>query len=153
MKSQNISKLVLLASMGIAVLVVVLFFLIGFDEPSATVLDKNEPKLTGVLLFTMYAYIGLLAIFTIGNLALAVTKFHDGGLIKVLAYCGGSIILYWVFRLICSGQEAPEGAEYTGTDMAVADAYIWTIGILFVAAVAVSVLCASGFMAKSAIKK
>ena len=90
---------------------------------------------------------------TIGNLALAVTKFRDSGLIRVITYCGGSVALYFIFRVIWGGQEVPEGAEYTSTDMAVADAYIWTIGLLFVAAVAVTAVCASGLMMKTATKK
>lgn len=153
MKIQNISKLALYLGMGIAVLVLVLFFCIGFDTPSEEVADKNEPQLTDLLIWSMYFYVFILAAFTIGNLALAVTKFRDSGLIRVITYCGGSLVLYFIFRMICSGQEAPEGVKYTGADMAVADAYIWTIGILFVVAAAVSVLCASGFMAKSATKK
>lgn len=141
------------AGMGIAVLVIVLFFCIGFDTPSPEVADKNEPTLTGVLMYTMYAYAGILTALTLANLGLAVTKFRDGGLIKVIAYCGGSLVLYVLFRIICNGQEAPEGANYTSADMAVADAYIWTIAILFLAAVVASVVCASGIMSKSAIKK
>ncbi len=153
MKIQNISKLAMYLGMGIAVLVLVLFFIVGFDNPSAEVPGKNDPTLTELLMYVMYAYVVILAALTIWNLVMAVTKFRDGGLIRVITYCGGSLVLYFIFRMICSGQEAPEGAEYTGTDMAVADAYIWTIGILFLGAVVVSVLCASGIMAKSATKK
>ena len=113
----------------------------------------NEPKFTNVLILGMYAYVVVLAGLTIWNLVMAVTKFRDGGLIRVITYCGGSMVLYFVLRMLFGGQEVPEGAEYTTTDLAVADAYIWTIYILFLAAAIVSVICASGVLTKSAVKK
>lgn len=152
MKIQNVSKLAMWVGMGIAVLVLGLFFVVGFDNPSEEVMDHNEPQFTNLLIYTMYAFVAVLAGLTIWNLVLAVTKFRDGGLMKVIAYCGGSIILYIILRLVCGGQEAPEGAEYTGSDMALADAYIYTIYVLFLAAIVVSVICATGILTKSAVK-
>ncbi len=151
MKTQNLSKLVMWACMGIAVLILLLFFFVGFDEVNEDGL--NEPKFTNVLILGMYAYVVVLAGLTIWNLVMAVTKFRDGGLIRVITYCGGSMVLYFVLRMLFGGQEVPEGAEYTTTDLAVADAYIWTIYILFLGAAIVSVICASGMMTKSAVKK
>ncbi len=148
MKTEKISKLVLLICVVIAVVVVGAFF-----ATLSNTNDEGEPILTEVIMWTMYLYVVVLAALTIGNLALAVTKFRDSGLIRVITYCGGSVALYFIFRVIWGGQEVPEGAEYTSTDMAVADAYIWTIGLLFVAAVAVTALCASGLMMKTATKK
>lgn len=148
MKTEKISKLVLLICVVIAVVVVGAFF-----ATLSNTNDEGEPILTEVIMWTMYLYVVVLAALTIGNLALAVTKFRDSGLIRVITYCGGSVALYFIFRVIWGGPEVPEGAEYTSTDMAVADAYIWTIGLLFVAAVAVTALCASGLMMKTATKK
>ena len=148
MKTEKISKLVLLICVVIAVVVVGAFF-----ATLSNTNDEGEPILTEVIMWTMYLYVVVLAALTIGNLALAVTKCRDSGLIRVITYCGGSVALYFIFRVIWGGQEVPEGAEYTSTDMAVADAYIWTIGLLFVAAVAVTALCASGLMMKTATKK
>lgn len=148
MKTEKISKLVLLICVVIAVVVVGAFF-----ATLSNTNDEGEPILTEVIMWTMYLYVVVLAALTIGNLALAVTKFRDSGLIRVITYCGGSVALYFIFRVIWGGQEVPEGAAYTSTDMAVADAYIWTIGLLFVAAVAVTALCASGLMMKTATKK
>lgn len=148
MKTEKISKLVLLICVVIAVVVVGAFF-----ATLSNTNDEGEPILTEVIMWTMYLYVVVLAALTVGNLALAVTKFRDSGLIRVITYCGGSVALYFIFRVIWGGQEVPEGAEYTSTDMAVADAYIWTIGLLFVAAVAVTALCASGLMMKTATKK
>ena len=148
MKTEKISKLVLLICVVIAVVVVGAFF-----ATRSNTNDEGEPILTEVIMWTMYLYVVVLAALTIGNLALAVTKFRDSGLIRVITYCGGSVALYFIFRVIWGGQEVPEGAEYTSTDMAVAYAYIWTIGLLFVAAVAVTALCASGLMMKTATKK
>ena len=148
MKTEKISKLVLLICVVIAVVVVGAFF-----ATLSNTNDEGEPILTEVIMWTMYLYVVVLAALTIGNLALAVTKFRDSGLIRVITYCGGSVALYFIFRVIWDGQEVPEGAADTSTDMAVADAYIWTIGLLFVAAVAVTALCASGLMMKTATKK
>ena len=148
MKTEKISKLVLLICVVIAVVVVGAFF-----ATLSNTNDEGEPILTEVIMWTMYLYVVVLAALTIGNLALAVTKFRDSGLIRVITYCGGSVALYFIFRVIWGGQEVPEGAAYTSTDMAVADAYIWTIGLLFVAAIAVTALCASGLMMKTATKK
>lgn len=148
MKTEKISKLVLLICVVIAVVVVGAFF-----ATLSNTNDEGEPILTEVIMWTMYLYVVVLAALTVGNLALAVTKFRDSGLIRVITYCGGSVALYFIFRVIWGGQEVPEGAAYTSTDMAVADAYIWTIGLLFVAAVAVTALCASGLMMKTATKK
>lgn len=153
MKIQNISKVVMMACMGIAVLIFGLFFFVGFDTPSEEVMDKNDPQFTNLLIYVMYGFVLVLAALTVWNLVMAVTKFRDGGLIRVITYCGGSLVLYFVLRMLFGGQEVPEGAEYTSTDLAVADAYIWTIYILFLGAAVVSVICASGMMAKSAVKK
>ncbi|MBQ0049330.1 MAG: hypothetical protein KBT12_03695 [Bacteroidales bacterium] len=151
MKTQKISKLALCICVGIIIVVLGLFFFVGFDSVNDE--GGNEPQFTNLLIMTMYAFVVVLAVLTIGNLCLAVTKFRDTGLIHVLAYCGGSIVLYNVLRLICGGQEVPEGAEYTASDMATADAYILTIGILFLVAIVVSFICATGILSKSAIKK
>jgi len=150
MKTQKISKLALLVCVVITVVVLGLFFFVGFDSVNEE--GGAEPQFTELLMWTMYAFVGVLGLLTIGNLLLAVTKFRDGGLIRVIIYCGGSILLYVIFRLVFGGQEAPEDVDYTGTDMAIADAYIYTIYILFLIAVVVSAVCASGILSKSATK-
>lgn len=152
MKTQNISKLALWLCMGIAVVILICFFAIGFDNINDE--GQPEPQFTNILIYAIYAYVAVLAVLTIWNAVQAVFKYKDGGLTKVFLYCGGSLILYFLFRyVICGGQEVPEGAEYTATDMATADAYIWTIGILFLVAVVACVICATGILSKSAIKK
>lgn len=152
MKTQNISKLALWLCMGIAVVILICFFAIGFDNINDE--GQPEPQFTNILIYAMYAYVVVLAGLTIWNLVLSVIKYKDGGLKNVILYCGGSLVVYLLFRYaICGGQEVPEGVEYTATDMAVADAYIWTIGLLFLVAVVACVICATGILSKSAIKK
>ena len=95
MKTEKISKLVLLICVVIAVVVVGAFF-----ATLSNTNDEGEPILTEVIMWTMYLYVVVLAALTIGNLALAVTKFRDSGLIRVITYCGGSVALYFIFRVI-----------------------------------------------------
>lgn len=146
MKTQSISRIALWVCVGVLAVVLGLFFFVGFDEPSADVAGKNDPMFTSLLMFTMYAFSIIATILTAINFALAMFKFRDTGLMRVFVACFASSALYVIFRLVFSGQVVPEGASYTSADMAVADAYIWTIAILFVIAVVVSVVCASGIM-------
>ncbi len=146
MKTQYISRMALWISMGLFAIVLGLFFFVGFDEPSMEVSGKNEPMFTGLLIFTMYAFTIIAIILTSINLALAMFKFRDTGLMRVFAACFSAAFVYVVFRIIFSGQVAPEGANYTSSDMAVADAYIWTIAILFTLAVGASIVCATGLL-------
>lgn len=132
MKTQNLSKLIMWICVAVIVVVLGLFLFVGYDTPSEEIADKNDPQFTSLLIYTTYAFIGILGVLTLVNFAMAIFKNKDTGLIRVFVACAAALALYFIFRLIFGGQVAPEGAEYTGDDMAVADAYIYTIGILFV---------------------
>ena len=81
MKTQFISRIALLVSMGLSALTFVLFFLVGLGEINAE--GKNEPTMTNLLIGIVLVFFAALVILTIANFFLAVAKNKDKGLLRV----------------------------------------------------------------------
>lgn len=164
MKTQNISKYALWLCVGIAIVVLGLFFFVGFDNENEAKL--KDPENTNLLIYAMYGFTIVLTVLTLVNLVLAVFKFRDGGLMRILISIVSSLGLFAIFRyIICSGQEVAandpllklyddgkltiqEQMQQLANDMAMADAFIWAVGILLVLAIAAWLVCASGILGR-----
>jgi len=125
MKTQLISKLAMWALLGVAILLLVLFAVLGEDTG------------TDLLMYGMYAY-G--AIMVLGMLANMVMSFQnkDWGLIRVIIAVVATFVLYFIFSLVAGG----EGDE------ALADGYCYTIYALTVLAIIAVIGCATGIIYK-----
>ena len=153
MKTQFISRIALLVSMGLSALTFVLFFLVGLGEINAE--GKNEPTMTNLLIGIVLVFFAALVILTIANFFLAVAKNKDKGLLRVLVAFATPVILMVICYFVCSGQEVPEAmaGKITSTDMALADACIYPIALLVIVSIVCTVLCATGLLSKSGTKQ
>lgn len=153
MKTQLISRIALWVSMGLSALIFILFFLVGVGEINEA--GKNEPTMTNAVIGIVLVFSIALVILTIVNFFHAVAKCKDKGLLRVLVAFAAPIILMVICYFICGNQEVPEAMEgkITSTDMALADACIYPIALLVIVSIICTVLCATGILSKSAIKK
>ena len=127
MKTQMISKLALWGCIGLFALVLALF--VFLDEDTSV----------DIMCYAMYAYIGAMLILMLVNFGLAIGKFRDGGLMRVLVAGGASFVLLIALYFI------------TGD---VSDAFIITsFYVLLPLAAIAAVVCATGILSKSAAKK
>lgn len=125
MKTQLISKLAMWALLGIAILLLVLFAVLGEDTG------------TELLMYGMYAYGAIMVAGMVANMVMSFRN-KDWGLIRVIIAVIATFVLYFIFSLVAGG----EGDE------ALADGYCYTIYALTVLAIVAVVGCASGIIYK-----
>lgn len=125
MKTQLISKVAMWALLGIAILLLVLFAVLGDDAG------------TELLLYGMYAYGIIMVAGMIANMVMSF-RTKDWGLIRVIIAVVVTFVLYFIFRLFATG----EGDE------ALAEGYCYTIYALTALAIIAVIGCASGIIYK-----
>ena len=125
MKTQLISKLAMWALLGIAILLLVLFAVLGEDTG------------TELLMYGMYAYGAIMVAGMVANMVMSFRN-KDWGLIRVIIAVIATFVLYFIFSLVAGG----EGDE------ALADGYCYTIYALTVLAIVAVIGCASGIIYK-----
>ena len=125
MKTQLISKLTMWALLGIAILLLVLFAVLGEDTG------------TELLMYGMYAYGAIMVAGMLANAVMSI-KNKDWGLIRVIIAVVATFVLYFIFSLVAGG----EGDE------ALADGYCYTIYALTLLAIVAVIGCASGIIYK-----
>lgn len=127
MKTQMISKLALGGCIGLFALVLVLFVFL------------EEDTSVDIMCYAMYAYIGAMLILMLVNFGLAIGKYRDGGLMRVLIAAGASFALLIALYFI------------TGD---ASNAFIITsFYVLLPLAAIAALICATGILSKSATKK
>ena len=152
MKTQNISKYALLALVGVAVLLFVLFIFAGDPE-------NPEDSWTDYLIYGMYAYVGIMVAGMVANMGLSFVN-QDWGLVRVIIAVVATLVLYAIFRYaIVSGDIEPDlqakliagkvfDAEEQVATVKLASAYCYTIYTLTLLAVLAVIGCASGLIYK-----
>lgn len=125
MKTQLISKLAMWALLGIAILLLVLFVVLGEDTG------------TELLMYGMYAYGAIMVAGMVANMVMSFQN-KDWGLIRVIIAVVATFVLYFIFSLVAGG----EGDE------SLANGYCYTIYALTVLAIIAVIGCASGIIYK-----
>ncbi len=161
MKIEKISSRVLLCCVILIVVCFAAFLLIGYNNPVG---DNNEPMLTDVIMWLMYALILVTAGLTVwsairgmqnskGNDPAATTGVPGG---KITLFTAGltivSLILGWILGL---GEEAFTASDGTVTSagwVTVVDVFMVSMGVLLVAAAIAVAVSMTGIFTKNASK-
>ena len=161
MKIEKISSRVLLACVTLIVVCFAAFLLIGYDNPVG---DNNEPMLTDVIMWLMYLLILATAALTVwsairsaqnskGNDPAATTGVPGG---KITLFTAGltivSLIIGWVCGLGEKAFTASDGTVTSAGWVTVADVFMVSMGILFLAAAIAVIVSMTGIATKSASK-
>ncbi len=161
MKIEKISSRVLLACVILIVVCFAAFLTIGYDNPVG---DNNEPILTDVIMWLMYALIVVTAGLTVwsairgmqsskGNDPAATTGVPGG---KITLFTAGltivSVIIGWVLGLGESEFTASDGTVTSAGWVTVVDVFMVSMGILLVAATIAVAVSMTGIATKSASK-
>ena len=161
MKIEKISSRVLLACVALIIVCFAAFLLIGYDNPVG---ENNEPKLTNVIMWLMYALILVTAGLTCwsairgmqnnkGNDPAATTGVPGG---KITLFTAGltiaSLILGWVCGLGEKEFTAQDGTVTSAGWVTVVDVFMVSMGILLLAAAIAVIVSMTGIVTKSASK-
>lgn len=161
MKIEKISSRVLLTCVILIVVCFAAFLLIGYDNPVG---DNNEPMLTDVIMWLMYALTAVTAALTVWSLIRgmqnakgtdpAATRGVPGGKITLCTalLTIASLVVGWVCGLGEESFTASDGTVTTAGWVTVVDVFMVSMGILLVAAAIAVVLCMTGIFTKSASK-
>ena len=161
MKIEKISSRVLLACVALIVVCFAAFLLIGYDNQVG---DHNEPLLTDIIMWLMYLLVAATAALTIwsvvrsaqsskGNDPAATTGVPGG---KIIMFTGCllvvSIVIGWIFGLGETEFTASDGTVTSAGWVTVADIFMVSMGILFLAAAIAVAISMTGIVTKSASK-
>lgn len=161
MKIEKISSRVLLCCVALIVVCFAAFLLIGYNNPVG---DNNEPMLTDVIMWLMYALVIVTAGLTIWSLVRgiqnnkgadpAATRGVPGGKITMctVGLTIVSLILGWIFGLGEEAFTANDGTVTTAGWVTVVDVFMVSMGILLVAAAIAVAVCMTGVFTKNASK-
>lgn len=161
MKIEKISKMALYICIGIILVCFALFLTIGYDNPVG---DNNEPLLTDVLMWLMYAMVITTAALTVWSVVRSIQSNKGNDPAATTGVPGGKITLFTILLLVASlaigvvfglGETeftASDGTVTTAGWVTVVDAFCVSIGILTVAAAAAVVVSMTGILTKSASK-
>ena len=161
MKIEKISNRVLVACVALIVVCFAAFFCIGYDNPVG---DNNEPKLTNIIMWLMYALIlvtaGLVVWSAIRGMQnskgvdpAAITGVPAG---KITLFTAGLTIVSLILGWICGIGEkeftASDGTVTSAGWVTVVDVFMVSMGILLVAAAIAVAVSMTGIFTKSASK-
>lgn len=161
MKIQVISKRVLAACIAIIVICFVAFLTVGYDNPVG---DYNEPQLTELLIWLMYALTLVTAGLTVWSVIKSANSNKGNDSAAATGVPGGKIIMFTIVLLIASlgiglatglGEPdftAADGTVTSGGMVTVVDMFLGSIYILAVVAVIAVAVSMSGVLTKSASK-
>lgn len=161
MKTEKISKMALYICIGIILVCFVLFMTIGYDNPVG---DYNEPKLTNLIMWLMYAMGLVTVIITIWSVIHGIQSNKGAAANATSGVPGGKISFFTMLLMIASlaigaitgiGEPdftAADGTVTTGTWVTVVDAFCISIAIMFIAAIIVVAISMTGILTKSASK-
>ena len=151
----------LLACVVLIIVCFAAFFGIGYENPVG---DNNEPMLTDVIMWLMYLLVAATAALTIwsvvrsaqsskGNDPAATTGVPGG---KIILFTGcllvASIVIGWIVGLGETEFTASDGTVTSAGWVTVADIFMVSMGILFVAAAIAVCVSMTGIVTKSASK-
>lgn len=163
MKTQLISKYVMLGVIAVSAIVFLLFFFVGWDDEYVG--DFVAPMFTSLLLFLMYACVLLTAGLTIWSVVKSSQSNKGVDSASYTGVPGGKIIMFTCIITIVSlaiggllgiGEEdfrAADGTVTTGGWVTVVDMFIWSMYILTLVAICAICVTMSGYLTKSATKK
>lgn len=161
MKIEKISSRVLLACVALIVVCFGAFLCIGYDNPVG---DYNQPKLTDVILWLMYVLVIATAVLTVwsairsaqsskGNDPAATTGVPGG---KITLFTAGLTIVSLVIGWVCGLGEkeftASDGTVTSAGWVTVVNVFMYSMGILLVAAAVAVAISMSGIFTKNASK-
>jgi hypothetical protein len=161
MKIEKISNRVLLACVALIVVCFAAFFCIGYDNPVG---DNNEPKLTNIIMWLMYALILVTAGLVVWSAIRGMqnTKGVDPAAItgvpagKITLFTAGLTIVSLILGWICGIGEkeftASDGTVTSAGWVTVVDVFMVSMGILLVAAAIAVAVSMTGIFTKSASK-
>ena len=163
MKTQLISKYVMLGVIAVSAIVFLLFFFVGWDDEYVG--DFVAPMFTSLLLFLMYACVLLTAGLTVWSVVKSAQSNKGVDSASYTGVPGGKIIMFTCVITIISlaiggvlgiGEEdfrAADGTVTTGGWVTVVDMFIWSMYILTLVAIGAICVTMSGYLTKSATKK
>lgn len=163
MKTQQISKYVMLGVIAVSAIVFLLFFFVGWDNEYVG--DFVAPMFTSLLLFLMYACVLLTAGLTVWSVVKSAQSNKGVDSASYTGVPGGKIIMFTCVITIISlaiggvlgiGEEdfrAADGTVTTGGWVTVVDMFIWSMYILILVAIGAICVTMSGYLTKSATKK
>ena len=161
MKIEKISNRVLLACVALIVVCFAAFFCIGYDNPVG---DNNEPKLTNIIMWLMYALILVTAGLVVWSAIRGMqnTKGVDPAAItgvpagKITLFTAGLTIVSLILGWICGiGEKEFTASDGTATSagwVTVVDVFMVSMGVLLVAAAIAVVVSMTGILTKNASK-
>lgn len=165
MKIEKISSRVLLACVALIVVCFVVFMTIGYENPVLIGSETyNQPMLTDVIMWLMYVLVIATAALTVwsavrsaqnnkGNDPAATTGVPGG---KITLFTAGltivSLIIGWVCGLGEKAFTASDGTVTSAGWVTVADVFMVSMGILFLAAAIAVIVSMTGIATKSASK-
>jgi len=161
MKIEKISSRVLLACVILIVVCFGAFLTIGYDN---LVGKYNEPMLTDVIMWLMYALVAVTAALVVWSVVHsaqsnkgndpAATTGVPGGKIVLFTACltMASFVIGWLLGLGETDFTAANGTVTTAGWVTVVDAFCVSIAILFVAAAIAVAVSMTGIVTKSASK-
>ncbi len=142
---EKISKYTLWAGMGISIVILILFYFIGFDNEFAENPKFNDPALTDVLLIWTYFLVGVAIVVTLWSLFKGLTTkgtgtSKDTGLAahtNAIAWgiCVVSLILGAIYGFMCKDDTMiinNKALSNIGTDIIITDTCMVSIVILTV---------------------
>ncbi len=162
MKIEKISRYTLVGLIVLSIVLFVLFFLIGWENDFIG--DKNVPLLTDVVLFYMYALVFATAGVCIWAVARGISSNKGVDSTAITGVPGKKIMLGTIVLLIASlgigaatglNEEPYRFANGTVTSagwVTVVDAFMVSIGLLFIIAAAAVAISMTGILTKSATK-
>ena len=163
MKTQLISKYVMLGVIAVSAIVFLLFFFVGWDDEYVG--DFVAPMFTSLLLFLMYGCVLLPAGLTVWSVVKTAQSNKGVDSASYTGVPGGKIIMFTCLITIVSlaiggvlgiGEEdfrAADGTVTTGGWVTVVDMFIWSMYILVLVAICAICVTMSGYLTKSATKK
>ena len=163
MKTQLISKYVMLGVIAVSAIVFLLFFFVGWDNEYVG--DFVAPQFTSLLLFLMYACVLLTAGLTVWSVVKTAQSNKGVDSASYTGVPGGKIVMFTCCITIVSlvigavlgiGEEdfrAADGTVTTGGWVTVVDMFIWSMYILTLVAICAICVTMSGYLTKSATKK
>ena len=161
MKIEKISSRVLLACILLIVVCFAAFLLIGYDNPVG---DNNEPMLTDVIMWLMYALVIATAALTVWSAVRGIQNNKGNDPTLTTGVPGGKITLFtavltiaslalgWVLGLGETEFTASDGTVTSAGWVTVVDVFMVSMGVLLVAAAIAVVVCMTGILTKNASK-
>lgn len=161
MKIQNISKIALYVCIGIILVCFALFLTIGYDNPVG---DYNEPMLTDVIMWLMYALACVTALLTIWSVINGIQNSKGVDSASTTGVPGSKITMATILLLLVSvaggivygwGEpafKAADGTVTSGAMVTMVDTFCVAIGVMFVAATLAVAVSMTGILTRSATK-